>query len=88
MFLPGCERPPAWCEAHHARKGWAKGGRTDLSNGTLLCWHHHRHVEHYDWEFRLAPDGIVEWIPPASVDARRRPRRNERHRDHDALTPT
>ncbi len=36
-----CAIPAAWCEAHH-KKPWAKGGRTDLADGILLCsWHHH-----------------------------------------------
>ena len=39
----GCTIPAAWCEAHHWRRPWAKGGRTDLDDGVLLCnWHHHR----------------------------------------------
>lgn len=83
--FPGCERPPAWCEAHHAKKAWAQGGRTDLADGTLLCWHHHRHVERHDWHHRLAPDGIVEWIPPPQIDPQREPRRNRRHRREPSL---
>ena len=45
----GCDIPAAWCEAHHAARPWAAGGRTDLSDGRLLCsWHHHRaHDERY-----------------------------------------
>jgi hypothetical protein len=38
---PGCDRPPAWCQAHHIRH-WADGGPTSLDNLTLLCWRHHR----------------------------------------------
>jgi len=39
----GCTIPGAWCEAHHWGRPWAKGGRTDLKDGVLLCnWHHHR----------------------------------------------
>ncbi|MFY9916402.1 MAG: DUF222 domain-containing protein, partial [Nocardioidaceae bacterium] len=34
--FPGCERPPAWTEAHH-RIPWSEGGPTDLDNGCLLC---------------------------------------------------
>jgi hypothetical protein len=37
----GCDRPPAWCEAHHVRH-WADGGTTSLDNLELLCWRHHR----------------------------------------------
>jgi Domain of unknown function (DUF222)/HNH endonuclease len=41
--VPGCDRPPAWCEAHHVRH-WLHGGPTDLGNLVLLCWTHHRAV--------------------------------------------
>ena len=46
----GCTIPATWCEAHHAAKPWAHGGRTDLNDGVLLCsWHHHRaHDPTYD----------------------------------------
>jgi Domain of unknown function (DUF222)/HNH endonuclease len=40
---PGCDRPPAWCEAHHLRH-WLHGGATDLANLVLLCRTHHRTV--------------------------------------------
>lgn len=45
---PGCDRPPAWTEAHHI-DWWAKDrGATDLERGTLLCARHHHwvHSEH------------------------------------------
>jgi hypothetical protein len=46
----GCTVPAAWCEAHHATDRWARGGRSDLADGVLLCsWHHHRaHDPRYD----------------------------------------
>jgi len=40
---PGCDRPVAWCEAHHLRH-WLHGGPTDLGNLVLLCRAHHRAV--------------------------------------------
>jgi hypothetical protein len=40
----GCDRPPAWCEAHHDHH-WADGGTTDLDKGRLLCPFHH-HLAH------------------------------------------
>jgi HNH endonuclease len=40
---PGCDRPPAWCDAHHLRH-WLHGGATDLANLVLLCRAHHRAV--------------------------------------------
>jgi Domain of unknown function (DUF222)/HNH endonuclease len=41
--VPGCDRPPGWCEAHHLRH-WLHGGPTDLDNLVLLCWTHHHAV--------------------------------------------
>lgn len=39
----GCHIPAAWCEAHHAKDPWSQGGKTDLTDGILLCnFHHHR----------------------------------------------
>ncbi len=40
---PGCDRPPAWTDAHHIRH-WADGGPTGLTNLILLCRRHHRAV--------------------------------------------
>jgi hypothetical protein len=39
--FPGCDRPHAWCDAHHVRHR-AEGGHTKLSNLVLLCRRHHR----------------------------------------------
>jgi hypothetical protein len=33
---PGCDRPLAWCDAHHLHH-WVDGGPTDLANLALLC---------------------------------------------------
>ena len=41
--FPSCDRPVAWCEAHHLRH-WLHGGPTDLGNLVLLCRAHHRAV--------------------------------------------
>jgi hypothetical protein len=61
--FPGCERPPAWCEAHHLRH-WLHGGRTDLSNLALLCRAHHRAVHEGGWRLTRAPDGRRTATPP------------------------
>jgi Domain of unknown function (DUF222)/HNH endonuclease len=49
---PGCDRPLAWCEAHHLRH-WLHGGATDLDNLVLLCRAHHRAV--HEGHQRLHP---------------------------------
>lgn len=41
--FPGCDRPPGWCDCHHARH-WADGGETALGNLILLCRPHHRAI--------------------------------------------
>ncbi len=74
---PGCDRPPAWCEAHHINP-WHLGGPTDLSNGCLLCAWHHRLLDTGEWAIAMAPDGIPELIPPTRIDPKRRPIRHER----------
>jgi hypothetical protein len=52
---PGCDRPLAWCEAHHVRH-WLHGGATDLGNLVLLCRAHHRAVhEGHQRLHRLQP---------------------------------
>lgn len=73
----GCTREPAWCEAHHLTP-WSRGGSTDLDDGCLLCSFHHHLVHLGEWGLVLAPDGIVDVVPPARVDPQRRPMRHER----------
>lgn len=57
----GCEIPAPWCEAHHAREPWERGGRTDLADGRLLCsWHHHR-AHDPAYETRHLGDGRIRF---------------------------
>jgi hypothetical protein len=77
--FPGCDRPIAWCEGHHIQ-AWADGGTTCLTNGVLLCRHHHRTVEHGDWTVRIHTDGFPIWRPPPWVDPQQKPVRNHTHR--------
>jgi hypothetical protein len=76
--FPGCERPPNWCEVHHGRIPWARGGRTDLKDGVLLCSLHHHVVHNDDWAIRFTADGYPEYLPPKAVDCTQTPRRNRR----------
>ena len=43
-LIPGCERPPSWCEAHHIDEWGEHQGDTDVDVGVLLCRHHHMWV--------------------------------------------
>jgi hypothetical protein len=67
-----CDRPASWCEAHHATP-WDDGGPTDLSNGILLCRHHHHLVHDNGWQIEPHPDHGFVAIPPRSRDPEQRP---------------
>lgn len=81
--FPGCTRPPAWCDRHHILD-WVAGGRTDLSNLTLLCRYHHTHFAQRGWTCRLGRSGLPEWVPPRWVDPEQRPLLHERIRRRHA----
>jgi hypothetical protein len=66
---PGCGTSGDWCEIHHVTPH-AEGGRTDVDNGVLLCWHHHRTLGTSGWEIRIN-NGVPEFRPPAWMDPRR-----------------
>jgi hypothetical protein len=68
--FPGCDRPLAWCEAHHLVH-WLQGGLTDLANLALLCRAHHRELHEGGWRLIRGPDGHFTATPP---------HRNRRHR--------
>ena len=61
--FPGCDRPLAWCDAHHLRH-WLDGGPTDLANLALLCRAHHRTVHEGGWQLTRGPDGRFTASPP------------------------
>ncbi|SDT36908.1 protein of unknown function [Microlunatus soli] len=82
--FPGCDVPPIRCEGHHLTPWW-DGGETNLSNGVLLCAHHHHLVEPDPtappgsrWTIRLDHRGLPEVIPPIRIDPRQRPRQHVR----------
>jgi Domain of unknown function (DUF222)/HNH endonuclease len=64
--FPGCDRPAAWCDAHHLVH-WTKGGATCLENCVLLCPAHHRMVHEGGWELRRSQDGRLLVRPPHHV---------------------
>lgn len=53
----GCDRPLAWCDAHHVRHWVRDRGRTDLDNLVLVCKFHHRAVHEGGWTVEWLPDG-------------------------------
>ncbi|SHH07489.1 protein of unknown function [Jatrophihabitans endophyticus] len=74
--FPGCEVPPAWCQAHHVIDH-ANGGRTTIANGALVCGRHHREHTRQGWR-SVIRDGRPAWIPPPWLDPTRTPRSNSR----------
>ncbi|HET9501857.1 MAG TPA: DUF222 domain-containing protein [Marmoricola sp.] len=57
----GCEIPAAWCEAHHFRTPWSRGGRTDLTDGKLLCGYHHHRAHDEAFLHDELPNGDVRF---------------------------
>jgi hypothetical protein len=56
----GCDRPPAWCEAHH-EDPWSEGGGTNVDSGRLLCPRHHHRAHDSRYDLRRLPDGKVRF---------------------------
>jgi hypothetical protein len=77
--FPSCDRPARWCDGHHMLPV-SLGGPTSVDNGVLVCGFHHRLIHAGDWQVRLGPDRLPEFVPPAYVDPLRRPQRNTYHR--------
>ncbi|TQJ31630.1 HNH endonuclease signature motif containing protein [Microbacterium sp. SLBN-146] len=69
-LIPGCGVPAGWCEIHHVVEH-AKGGPTHTDNGVLLCWFHHRHLDHHGWQVRMN-HGVPEVLAPPWIEARPR----------------
>jgi hypothetical protein len=64
---PGCTKAFLQCDAHHAVKDFARGGRTDIDELALACSPDNQLVEKTDWTTRRR-GGHTEWIPPRSLD--------------------
>jgi Domain of unknown function (DUF222) len=64
---PGCDKPPSWCEAHHILQWVRDRGKTDITNGILLCRYHHMHI--HDSGAEIIREGGTYWLKPGkSVD--------------------
>jgi hypothetical protein len=53
----GCHVPAAFCHAHHWRRPWSQGGKTNLADGKLLCPFHHNRAHDHRWDTHHHPDG-------------------------------
>jgi hypothetical protein len=72
--FPGCTIPGTWCEAHHIT-AWEHGGTTTLTDGVLLCSHHHHRIHDGSWTVH-SRHGIPWFRPPRSIDPHQKPQRN------------
>jgi hypothetical protein len=74
-----CDRPAAWCRAHHL-KHWIHDGETNLNDLALVCDFCLDLVHHQGWDARMGPHGYIEFIPPAWLDIEQKPIVNTYHR--------
>ncbi|WP_262927849.1 HNH endonuclease signature motif containing protein [Microbacterium sp. NIBRBAC000506063] len=78
-----CGLPPEMTRAHHIQWWQRHRGRTDLSNGVLLCETCHHRIHDNGWEIRIDGAGVdarVWFLPPPYVDPARTPRLGGRAR--------
>ena len=66
----GCQRPTAWCDAHHLQP-WIRNGNTNLDDGVLICGRHHTLAHHPDYTVHRQP-GFRIAITRTPRDAPRR----------------
>ena len=71
---PGCAMPTHRCEVHHL-KPFSEGGKTNVSQGLLLCVRCHTAYHAGHFTIRVL-DGIPHVVLPKSRDPLQRPRRN------------
>jgi hypothetical protein len=76
--IDGCECPPQWTEVHHVIP-WQYGGKTEITNGVLLCWYHHHSIETSGWQIRMVA-GMPQVKGPPWLDAAQKWRVPKRHR--------
>ncbi|WP_173922486.1 HNH endonuclease signature motif containing protein [Agromyces sp. Marseille-P2726] len=74
-----CGQNIAYVDAHHIRWWERHLGRTDLSNGVLLCSFCHHMIHRDGWQITASP-GEVWFIPPPHVDPHQKPRLGGRAR--------
>jgi hypothetical protein len=80
--VDGCEAPPQWTEVHHVIP-WQYGGKTEITNGVLLCWYHHRTIDSSGWQIRMV-NGMPQIKGPPWLDPEQKWRVPKRHRANRA----
>lgn len=76
--FPGCDRPPAWTQAHHFDEWDRDHGATSVANLGLVCGYHHRNFAQRGWR-SIFINNRPHWTPPAWIDPDQVPRRNTVH---------
>lgn len=56
----GCDWPPGMCHIHH-RVAWARGGRTSVKDGVMLCPRHHTFAHDRRYRMQHSPAGKVSF---------------------------
>lgn len=59
--VPGCDRPPNWCQVHHVEWWTDDEGPSDLDNLVMLCRHHHARIHQRHLEVRMV-DGVPRFF--------------------------
>jgi hypothetical protein len=77
-IIDGCDCPPQWTEIHHVVP-WEHGGKTEITNGVLLCWYHHHSLGTSGWQIRMRR-GMPEVKGPPWLDPAQKWRVPRRHR--------
>ncbi|WP_305886582.1 HNH endonuclease signature motif containing protein [Pseudarthrobacter sp. SSS035] len=72
--FPNCTIPAPWCEAHHITY-WSHDGSTNVSNGALLCSHHHHLIHKEQWTIHTR-NGVPWFTPPRHTDPTQKPQQN------------
>lgn len=67
-----CHAPPSWCEGHHIEWWERDKGRSDLSNGVLLCVRCHHDIHRDGWDITVK-NNRVYFTPPRAPDRTRTP---------------
>ncbi|MET3708906.1 hypothetical protein ABIB17_003555 [Arthrobacter sp. UYEF6] len=77
--FPNCTIPAPWCEAHHITY-WSQQGPTNVSNGALLCSHHHL-IHKEQWTIHTR-NGIPWFTSPPHIDPTQNPNKTTTSNHH------